>query len=463
MPTPNLFLVTKTLTNLLTLNVEGLMTRYGYGTPVNVSSMPPEKVGSATDTLNLYLFHVMEATHYRNDPSPGTGPSPISRNPLALSLYYILTAHHQKNDEFDAEIQQLLFGLAMKTFHDHPTITDDLEISPDGGPALPVMDADFAGRGNMLNVALRPLTAEEAMGFWEADDTATTRLAAYYEVRPVFIDAEPMTGASGLVFDPGLYISLGLAPRIDASSALVAFEPPAATGLPPVAKTMSPARATFATGLGVGPVNRVTLTGSRLDGGGGTVDARILLHAPHWQAQVPPIRSARVDPVLNPGWQVALGGGSVSFEMQSVLATAGGNLDVVPGFYSVSIEVERFRETPAGTTVSTLSESNQTVVSLGPRILSSDPPDGNGRISIHLANLFDVTAPGLDVQLAVDGVLYGELAVFAGDPTDAGHFVRVAPDEISFQPAFAIVAGATHPVRLVVNGAESQPFWAVLP
>jgi hypothetical protein len=64
----------------------------------------------------------MEATHYRNDPSPGTGPFPISRNPLALSLYYILTAHHSKNDEFDAEIQQLLFGLAMK---DASRLSDD--------------------------------------------------------------------------------------------------------------------------------------------------------------------------------------------------------------------------------------------------------------------------------------------------------------------------------------------------
>lgn len=463
MPTPNLFLVTRTLTNLLSLNVEALMTRYGFGNTVNVSSMPPERVGSATDTLNLYLYHAMEATHYRNAPPPGTGPSPISRNPLALCLYYILTAHHQINDEFDAEIQQLLFGLAMKTFHDHPVIGDELEISPDGGPAQPVMDPDLAGRGNMLNVALRPLTAEEAMGFWEADDTATTRLAAYYEVRPVFIDAEPMTGASGLVFDPGLYLSVGLAPRIDSSSALVAFEPAAASGLLPVARVMSPARATFATGLPVGPVNRITLTGNRLNGGGGDLEARILLRAAHWQAQVPPIRSVRLDPALNPAWQVELGAMSARFDMQAVLATDTGNLDVVPGFYTVSIEVERFRETPAGTTVSTLSESNRTVVSLGPRILSSDPPDGAGRISVHVAPLFDVTDADLDVQLAVDGVIYGELGAFAGTPDDAGHFVRVAPDEVSFQPAFAIVAGEAHPVRLVVNGAESQPFWAVMP
>lgn len=463
MATPNLFLVTKTLTNLLALNVEALLTRYGYGTAVNVSSMPPEKVGSASDTLNLYLFHAMEATHYRNDPSPGTGPLPISRNPLALSLYYILTAHHEKNNEFDAEIQQLLFGLAMKTFHDYPTIKDDLEISPDGGPKQPVMEADLVGGGNMLNIALRPLTAEEAMGFWEADDSATTRLAAYYEVRPVFLEPEPMTGASGLVFDTGLYLPIGMPPQINGSSALVAFTPPAATGLPPVAKTMSPARATFATGLPVGPVNRINLSGNRLSGGGGGAEARILLRAPHWQAQTPPIRSVRLDSVLNPTWQVSLDVSAASFEMQSILATPSGNLDMVPGFYSVSIEVERFRETPAGTTVSTLSESNQTIVSLGPRITVSDPPDGNGRISVHFAPLFDVTDLGLDVQLAVDGLLYGELTTFAGDATDNGRFVRVAPDEISFQPAFPIVAGELHPIRVVINGAESQPFWAVMP
>jgi hypothetical protein len=236
-----------------------------------------------------------------------------------------------------------------------------------------------------------------------------------------------------------------------------------------VASSFSPARATLATGLPEGPVSRIGLAGERLNGGGGNVAARIVLRAPHWQALAPPVRAVRLDPALNPAWNVTLGAMTASFDMQaSVDVDLGGGppttLDVVPGFYTVSIEVEHFRQTPAGTTASTLSQSNLTLVSLGARILTSDPPSGAGRIMLHLANLFDVTDAALDVQLAIDGQIYHELTTFTGTAAkDAGHFVRVAADRIEFHPAFAIVAGEAHPVRLVINGAESQPFWAVMP
>ncbi len=466
MPTPNLFLVTQTLTRLLEFNVKGLLDRYGYAPTLNVTSMPPERVGTETDTLNLYLYHTMEASHFRNEPPPGTGARPVSRTPLALSLYYILTAHHQKNDVFDAEIQQLLFGLAMKTFHDFPCVRDDLALSPGGGaPAQPVMPAELIGRDNRFDIAMRPLTAEEALTFWHADDSATTRLAAYYEVRPVFLDPEPMASAAGIALSPGLFLSAGMPPQIDASSALVAFAPPPASGLPAVSQMMSPARPTLATGLTEGPVNRVALAGTRLNGGGGSaVDARILLRSPHWQTMSPPVQSVRLDPALNPAWNVQLGATAALFDFQSSIATSAGNLDVVPGFYTVTIEVERFRDTPSGATVSTRTQSNMTVIALGPRVLACDPPNGAGRIVIHLAPLFDVTDSALDLQLAVDGLLYDELGAFAGAPAaDAGHFVRVASDRIEFHPAFAVVAGEAHPVRVVVNGAESQPAWAVMP
>ena len=470
MATSNLYLVTQALTQLLSLNVRALLVRNGLPATLNVSSMPPERVGAESNTLNLYLYHTMEAGHYRNVPPPGTGQPPVAREPLALSLYYILTAHHQVNDVFDAETQQLLFGLAMKTLHDFSTIGDDLAISPGVGPAEPVMPADLAGRDNRFDIALRPLTAEEALTFWHADDSATTRLSAYYEVRPVLIEPEPASGVSGLVFDVGLFLSAGLAPHIEATSALVAFEPPAQTGLPAQAFAASPARVTLAAGLPVGPVNRVNLSGRRLDGGGGSeVAARIVLRCAHWLSLAPPLRAVRLDAALNPDWAVQIGPNKAQFDAQgTLLVDQGGGppvaIDLVPGIYSVSIQLERFRDTPSGSPASVLSESNRAVVSIGPRILASDPPDGAGRITVHLANLFDVTDAALDVQLAVDGVIYAEVAAFSGNAAqDAGRFRRAAADAIEFQPAFAVVPGETHAIRLVVNAAESQPFWAVMP
>lgn len=468
MATHNLYLVTQALTRLLDLNVRALLTRHGFAPTVNVTAMPPEKVGSETNTLNLHLYHASEAADHRNAISPGTGGVPVARAPLALSLYYILTAHHQVNDVFDAETQQLLFGLAMKSFHDHPTITDSLMIAPGVGAPQQVMPAGLAGRDNAFNLALRPLTPEEALTFWHADDSATTRLSAYYEVRPVFLEPEPPTNASGLVFDVGIYLAIGQAPRIDASSALIAFTPPPASGMPEQAMMQSPARATLATALPGLPVNVIHLTGTRLNGGGGEVTARLMLSCPDWQALTPSLRSVEVDAALNPAWAVTLGAGEASFAFQEtvIVAQSGGPnlvLQVAPGFYTVWIELERTRPLPNGESAFVRSDSNRTIISLGPRLAAADPPNGAGRIAVHVVPLFDITDPANDVQLAVDGLLYTEVAAFAGNAAaDAGHFRRVA-DGVEFHPVFAPAAGSAHPVRLVVNGAESQPFWAVLP
>ena len=72
MPTANLFLVTQTLQRLIDLNVRALLMREGLPAAITVTAMPPERVGSATNTINLHLYHVMEDSHYKNlPPAPG--------------------------------------------------------------------------------------------------------------------------------------------------------------------------------------------------------------------------------------------------------------------------------------------------------------------------------------------------------------------------------------------------------
>jgi Pvc16 N-terminal domain len=94
MPTANLYLVTETIRRLIDFNVRALLLREGLPTTLNVTTMPPERVGSETHTINLHLYHVMEDAFYKNRPPPGDGHPPIARQPLVLSLFYILTAHH---------------------------------------------------------------------------------------------------------------------------------------------------------------------------------------------------------------------------------------------------------------------------------------------------------------------------------------------------------------------------------
>ncbi len=464
MPTANLFLVTQTLQNLLNLNVRALLKRVGSPAPItlNVTAMPPERVGAETNTLNLHLYHVMEDPFSKNDPPPGAGPNAVSRQSLTLMLYYILTAHHQVNDVFDAEIQQLLFGLALKTFHDFPRLTDTLKITPDtGGPKL-VMPSGLIGRDNRFDLAMRALTPEEALGFWHADDSATTRLSAYFEVRPVIIEPEAPTATRGTVFDIGLFVSAGQAPRIDAVAGLLQFEPPPATGIGPQSIETVPARAT----LSVAPVNRITLRGTALAGDGTRGSATIVLRSAHWQALATPVRAAPIDPLLNPGWAVTIGPNEASFEMQPKLTIKLGgapafDIETTPGIYIVSVETTRTALTRNGTPRTTRQESGQSSFSLGPRIESASV-NVKKRVEVKTKNLFDLTAAGLDVLVAVDGEIYAELAAFTGVAlTDRGHFVRSA-GKIEFHPLFDITVAGAHPVRLVVNGAESQPFWIIL-
>lgn len=467
MPTANLFLVTQTLQRLLDFNVRALLLRDNQAINISVTTMPPERVGNAQNRLNMYLYHLMEQGYYKNMPPPGRGDPPIARQPLALSLFYILTAHHEVNEVFDADRQQQLLGLAMKSFHDHALIDDNLQVSPDGGPPQTVMAPGLEGRGNRIEMSLRPLTPEESMSFWSSEQTSTARLSAYYEARTIFIEPEEPTSAHGTVFDLGLFVSAGQAPVLKRVSSISQFSPPPQTGLGPQAIEMSPARVTLAPGI-VPPVNRVALSGSGLTGDGRPGGARIMLRTPAWRQLLPPVRSAPIDPGLNQNWSVEMDETSARFDMQGQIAIddgAGGvrNLEVTPGIYAVSVETIRRQETPGGMARFTTAESNQIAFSVGARIDDVDPPNANGRVVVHVVNLFDMQANELEVQLAVDGVMYDETANFAGNAAqDRGLFQRQA-GQVEFQPLFDPTQAGVHPVRLVINGGESQPFWIEAP
>jgi hypothetical protein len=406
----------------------------------------------------------MEDAHYKNLSPPGSGGPPVSRQPLALSLFYILTAHHQINEVYDAQNQQNLFSLAIKTMHDNALIDDNLAISPDGGPPQTVMHTDLRGRDNHFEISPRPLTPEESMGFWTTEQTSTTRLSAYYEVRTIFIEPEEPTGAFGRVYDLGLFVAPISAPVLEKVSALSAFTPPAASGLPAQVLDTSPARAVLEPGSSPA-VNRIKVAGSALSGDGQPGASQIVLRTPAWRELPVPVRDAVIDASLNPGWNVEITSTAAQFDLQASLqamvdgvATA---LEVTPGIYAVSVRTTRRQQTEGGTLRETASESNQIAFSIGAHIIQV-VAGGPGRLVVQVTNTFDMTAAGLDAQLSIDGEIYDEAAAFANAPADAGLFVRQV-GQIEFPPFFNLVTAATHPLRLIINGAESQPFWFTTP
>src|SRR5688572_26839356 len=65
------------------------------GLTVNTSAASPVSVGaSPTNLITVYLHHVTEEAAYKNSAPSGGGRVPVREMPLALTLFYVVNAHH---------------------------------------------------------------------------------------------------------------------------------------------------------------------------------------------------------------------------------------------------------------------------------------------------------------------------------------------------------------------------------
>jgi len=448
--TLNLSLVTISLQSLLSNNVRRLL----GGTPVNdpaVTLMPPELVDATTRTLNLHLYHVSEDPQFRNAVGMDHARVPVQGQPMALRMFYVMTAHLTRSNTFDAEAQQLLMGLGMKTFHDNPVIDDDLIVLPTpASPPVPVMHTDLRGRHNRIEIVPRNLEPEDNLNFWAAEDQKTPRMSAYYEVRTVFMSPEEVRTSRGAVFDVGLYVASSAAARLRGSRAVLGFTMPAATGLGAQALDVTPARATLRA-VAVTDRPRVRLTGVNLTAG----DAQ-LLHITHGAA------THLLDPALNPAWDIRFGPTEISLIPQASLDVtdgAGGTVThvVAPGLAGFALTVRSYRFQGA-TRMNADYPAGRVEVALGAHLTTwSGPTSGNFRINVD--PVVDLTSG--DVTLAVGGEYYTNAAP-ATAPSGPGTFT-VTATQITFRPHFPAPFTGAHPVQVFVDGAESQPFWIEVP
>lgn len=438
----DLSLVTTSLKKLVEVNVANLL-----GETITVSTMPPEMVPGTTKTINLYLYHISEDPHYKNHSGYlGTKP-PISGQPMALNLYYILTPHFGANEQFDAITQQQLIGLAMKTLHDYPIIDDDLSIGPDE-----ILDDDLKGDGNTIEVSLRPVTPEDTLNFWAAEDRKTARLSAFYEVRVIFLQPEKPTVANNIVTNMGLYVHAKGTAKLLSSKSTMTFEPPSVTGLGEQQVLLSPAKITLQTN---GDSNsQIILTGENLT----TAQARTLQ-----------LRSAvleqplKIDTALNPNWNIKIEHNKIQITPQPILVVDDGggviNHELVAGIYDISLLITDYRFQGAERLESTY-ETNRLSVAIGPHIASNPTLDMNNRYVIDIVNSLSLTSlidsePQV-INLSIAGSIYRRVDVIA-DLT-SGDFL-VQDHELLVEPLANLSTPGFYPIQITVNGAESQPFW----
>jgi hypothetical protein len=460
----NLFKVTRTLTDLLTQNITRNIDPSLVGL-LDVTATPPDKVENPSNTLSLHLYHVAEDAYYKNALGPGNDVPNVSKIPMALSLFYILTAHHETESTFDAEAQQKLMGYALKTFHDFPVITDETRI--DG---TFILDPDLRGKDNTLQVVLRPVSPEDALAFWNSEQTKTARLSAYYEVRVVMLEPEKPKTLPGIVLNLGTFLVQIGTPHLDRSQSLVQFKIPQKNGGTVHQVEATPARVTLDNSA-----NRLLLLGTHLTIG---KSRSLFLKNSIWAKLPPPdgpVEQALVDLDQNQNWEVELQTDRVAVKLASTLIHIkpdGTTVDlpVLPGFYSAFVRAVKEEKVISNELKQISVSSNEIGFAVAPRIVQHEAPAPDGLITINVGtefSLLDVRLPADSIRVIVSGVVYR-----SHKPSTAfeqGQFrlesdLAAGINRVVIQPHFdvSVTELQAHPFRLIVNGAESAPFWIEL-
>jgi hypothetical protein len=174
------------------------------GGPVTVTAQSPGQIkpndeGVISRQLNLFLYHVTTNTGWSNLglPSRDSRGNRVTNPPLALDLFYLLTAYGK--EDFEAEI---LLGYAMQRFHETPLLTRDAiraALAQPGGPvsgtgilpsALGALSAsDLAEQIEQVKLTPHPLNVEEVSKLWSAFQT-NYRPSVAYQLSVVLLQTE---------------------------------------------------------------------------------------------------------------------------------------------------------------------------------------------------------------------------------------------------------------------------------
>lgn len=125
----------------------------------------PDDAGDLGLRLTLYLYRVSENGHEKNETRQEIGTEHDKRPPLALDLYYLLTAYPGTDGE-EAD-PHLLLGRAMQVLHDDSLLEGD----------------------EKSYVSIYPQSMDEMADIWNTFQDESFQPSVSYLVSPVFIDS----------------------------------------------------------------------------------------------------------------------------------------------------------------------------------------------------------------------------------------------------------------------------------
>ena len=146
---------------------------------VKVTALAPDRInvtgGEEPSQLNLFLYQVMPNQGWRNHalPSRDTRGERIANPPLALDLYYLLSAYGAQETHAEA-----LLGYGMQLLHETPVLTradinrtlkPNLPLDVTLPPALQFLTTtDLAEQIEMVKICPHYLNLEELSKLWTA-------------------------------------------------------------------------------------------------------------------------------------------------------------------------------------------------------------------------------------------------------------------------------------------------------
>ena len=169
--------VTATLRNLIDRD---LRDELGSGI---VTTRPPDKAREnveGSNQINLFLYQTQVNAHWRNSDIPTqVRPGETGRSPLALNLYYLMTAYGRDNEDI---FGHRLLGHAMRVLHDHSTLTpNNLRAAQE--------DSDLHDQIERVRITPVAMTLEEISKLWATFQTQY-RISVAYEASVVLIDSQ---------------------------------------------------------------------------------------------------------------------------------------------------------------------------------------------------------------------------------------------------------------------------------
>lgn len=157
--------VTATLHNLLTRVREPLWPDDNALSDAQVSLKPPDtaRISEDHNQLNLFMYQVQQNGAFRNRDLPPRPPAiETGPPPLALNLFYLLTAYGRQGDELHAH--RLLIG-AMQLLHDNTLLTAPV-IKAAAGMYESLAEQDLDQQLERVHITPHSLSLEEMSRLW---------------------------------------------------------------------------------------------------------------------------------------------------------------------------------------------------------------------------------------------------------------------------------------------------------